>query len=254
VAVIGGAHGMAGAPVLAARGALFAGAGRTFEARIDPGPAYDSVQPEIMFRDAASFEPGRATCAAGPGMGSSNLAARVLLKALEADAPLVLDADALNLIAANGELQQRLAARGAPTVLTPHPLEAARLLGVTAGVVQHDRLAAARELAARFNQVIVLKGSGTVVARPGGQLAINPTGNPGLATGGTGDVLAGLSASLLAQGWPAWEAALGAVWLHGAAADRLAEQGVGPIGLTAGELPPAIRALMSYIVYEGQVF
>jgi hydroxyethylthiazole kinase-like uncharacterized protein yjeF len=138
--------------------------------------------------------------------------------------------------------------------MTPHPLEAARLLGVTAALVQQDRLAAARELAERLQAIVVLKGSGTVIARPDGAVVINPTGNPGLATGGTGDVLAGLAGSLLAQGWPAWEAALGAVWLHGAAADRLVERGIGPIGLTAGELPSALRDQINYIVYRGDLF
>src|SRR5205823_10911373 len=136
-------------------------------------------------------------------------------------------------IAASPDLQARVAARAQPALLTPHPLEAARLLGVTAAIIQADRLENARELAMRLNAVVVLKGAGSVIARPDGEIAINPTGNPGLATGGTGDVLAGVCAALLAQHWPAWEAALGAVWLHGAAADRLVQDGVGPIGLTA---------------------
>jgi hydroxyethylthiazole kinase-like uncharacterized protein yjeF len=127
-------------------------------------------------------------------------------------------------------------------LLTPHPLEAARLLGVTAAIIQADRLENARELAMRLNAVVVLKGAGSVIARPDGEVAINTTGNPGLASGGTGDVLSGLCGALLAQGWPAWEAGLGGAWLHGAAADRLVAEGVGPIGMTAGELPGAIRA------------
>ncbi len=245
VAIVGGAAGMAGAPVLAARAALFCGAGRVFVASIDPGPAFDSVHPEIMFRDAAGFDITRCTLVLGPGMGSSAQAGSMLSKALAGSAPLVIDADALNLIAASAELQARLSARQAAAILTPHPLEAARLLGVTAPVVQGDRLAAARELAARFGKIVVLKGSGSIIAEPGGMAVINPTGNPGLATGGTGDVLAGTCGALLAQGWPAREAALGAVWMHGAAADRLVEQGVGPIGMTAGELPAALRAVLN---------
>lgn len=245
VAVVGGAAGMSGAAVLAARGALFAGAGRVFVAAIDPGPSFDSVQPEIMFRDAAGFKGADSTLVLGPGMGDSAAAIRVLVKALDGPSPLVIDADALNLIAASLDLQGHLQRRDGNVVLTPHPLEAARLLGVTAPVVQQDRLAAARELAARFHAVVVLKGSGTVIADADGMVVINTTGNPGLATGGTGDVLAGLCGSLLAQGWPAWEAALGAVWMHGAAADRLVAQGVGPIGMTAGELPAAIRVVFN---------
>lgn len=245
VAIVGGAAGMTGAAVLAARGALYSGAGRVYVAAIDPGPAYDTLQPELMFRDAASFQGSDSTLVLGPGMGDGPLALRVLGRALAAAAPLVIDADALNLIAAGTELQEQLRARAGAAILTPHPLEAARLLGVTAPVVQADRLAAARELAARFNAVVVLKGSGSVVANRDGIAVINTTGNPGLATGGTGDVLAGLCGSLLAQGWPAWEAALGSVWMHGAAADWLVEQGVGPAGMTAGELPAAIRAVLN---------
>ena len=248
VAIVGGAAGMAGAAVLAARGALFGGAGRVFVAAIDPGPAFDSVQPEIMFRDAAGFKYGDSTLVLGPGMGDSAQAIRALVKALDSAAPLVIDADALNLIAASPDLQGHLVARSAGAVLTPHPLEAARLLGVTAAVVQADRLAAARELAARYGKTVVLKGSGSVIAGPQGMAVVNTTGNPGLATGGSGDVLAGACGSLLAQGWPAWEAALGAVWMHGEAADRLAAQGIGPIGMTAGELPPAIRAVFNALV------
>jgi hydroxyethylthiazole kinase-like uncharacterized protein yjeF len=248
VAVVGGAAGMGGAAVLAARGALLAGAGRVFVASLDAGPAYDSLHPEIMFRNAAGFNGNDSTLVLGPGMGDSAGAIRALVKALDGPSPLVLDADALNLVAASPDLQGHLSSRSAPAIMTPHPLEAARLLGVTAGVVQQDRLAAAREIAARFGAVVVLKGSGSVVASHDGMAIINPTGNPGLATGGTGDVLAGVCGSLLAQGWPAWEAALGAVWMHGAAADWLVQQGVGPIGMTAGELPAAVRAVFNQLV------
>jgi hydroxyethylthiazole kinase-like uncharacterized protein yjeF len=250
VAVVGGAHGMTGAAMLAGRGALYAGAGRVFVATLAPGPAYDSAQPELMIRDAAGIEFDGRTLVVGPGMGDSATAMRLLSKALDSDRALVLDADALNLIAASIDLQMRLGQRSAATVLTPHPLEAARLLGVTSGVVQGDRLAAARELAARLDSTVVLKGSGTVVAAPDGTVAINPTGNPGLATGGSGDVLAGLCGALLAAGWPQWEAAVGAVWIHGAAADHLVAHGVGPVGLTAGELPAAARAVLNLLVAQ----
>ncbi len=243
VAIIGGAEGMAGAPVLAARAALFMGAGRVLVASIAPAMAFDSLHPEIMFRDAASYKGDTSTLVLGPGMGDSATAMRLLARALDGPSPLVLDADALNLIAASPDLQGKLAGRSAPSLLTPHPLEAARLLGVTTPVIQGDRLAAAREIAARMQAVVVLKGSGSVIASSDGKAVINPTGNAGLATAGSGDVLAGMAGSLLAQGWPAWEAALGAVWMHGAAADRLVAAGVGPIGMTAGELPEAARAV-----------
>lgn len=250
VAIIGGAHGMAGAPVLAARGALYAGAGRTFVAMLDAGPGYDSVQPEIMFRLADDFDFDRRTLVIGPGMGDSAAAMRLLAKALDSDSPLVIDADAINLIGASPELLGRLAARAAPAVLTPHPLEAARLLGMTAAAIQADRLAAARELALRSNAVVILKGSGSIVARPDGAPLINPTGNAGLATAGSGDVLSGICGALLGQGWPAWEAAVGGAWIHGAAADLLVAHGVGPIGMTAGELPAAARAVLNLLVTE----
>jgi hydroxyethylthiazole kinase-like uncharacterized protein yjeF len=254
VVVLGGARGMAGAAVLAARAALHGGAGRVFAAMLDPGMALDPLQPEIMFRDAAGMDyPGRSV-AAGPGMGNADAAVHLFGKVLAARGPLVVDADALNLAAARPELHEALAAHGGPVVLTPHPLEAARLLGVTTPIVQADRLENARELAMRFNSVVVLKGAGSVIARPDGFVALNTSGNPGLATGGSGDVLAGFCGALLAQGWPAWEAALGSVWMHGAAADWLVEDGSGPIGLTAGELPKAIRAVYNALVADADSY
>jgi hydroxyethylthiazole kinase-like uncharacterized protein yjeF len=252
VAVLGGARGMAGAGILAARTALYAGAGRVFVAAVDPGPGLDPVQPEIMFRDAAGFAFDGRTVVAGPGMGDSAGATHLLSKVIDGTGPLLVDADALNLCAASPDLAARLAAHDGATVATPHPLEAARLLGVTAPIVQADRLENARELAQRLDAVVVLKGAGSVIARPDGEVALNATGNPGLATGGTGDVLAGLIGTLLSQGWPAWEAALAGVWLHGAAADRLVAAGKGPIGLTAGELPRAIRAELNGLVADAE--
>jgi hydroxyethylthiazole kinase-like uncharacterized protein yjeF len=248
VAVLGGAHGMAGAGILAARAALFAGAGRVFVAAIDTGLGIDPPQPEIMFRAAAGFAFEQRTVVAGPGLGDADIARHLLAKVIDGSGPLLLDADALNLVAASPDLLARVAAHDGPLVATPHPLEGARLLGVTAKIVQADRLENARELAQRLNAVVVLKGAGSVIARPDGEIAINTTGNPGLASGGTGDVLAGLIGALLGQGWPAWEAALGGAWLHGAAADRLVAGGAGPIGLTAGELPRAIRAEFNTLV------
>lgn len=250
VAIVGGAHGMAGAPVLAARGALYAGAGRVYVAALNTPPGYDSSQPEIMFRAADELDFFGRTLVLGPGMGDSAQAIRLLAKALDSDSPLVLDADALNLIGASPDLQSRLTERSAPVVLTPHPLEAARLLGMTAAVVQSDRLEAAREMALRSKATVILKGSGSVIARSDGQVLVNPTGNAGLATAGSGDVLAGICGALLAQGWPAWEAAAAATWLHGAAADALVDEGVGPIGLTAGELPAAVRKVLNRLVKD----
>ena len=221
VAVIGGAPGMAGAVLLAARAALHHGAGRVFAGFLDPAaPALDPVQPDLMVRPWASLELVGMTVACGCGGGDA--VRQALPRTLGARA-LVLDADALNAIAADAQLQALLEARGrrgAPTVLTPHPLEAARLLAQDTAAVQDDRLAAAGHLARRFGSVVVLKGSGTVIAAPDGRTCINPTGNARLAIAGTGDVLAGWIAARLAAGATAFDAACGAVYQHGLAADR----------------------------------
>jgi ADP-dependent NAD(P)H-hydrate dehydratase / NAD(P)H-hydrate epimerase len=223
VAVVGGAPGMAGAALLAARAALHHGAGRVFVGFLDPAaPALDLLQPDLMVRAWDSLDFGAMAVACGCGGGEAVRGA--LPRALEARA-LVLDADALNAVATDGGLQSLLLARGrrgAPTVLTPHPLEAARLLELTAAEVQANRLATARDLARRFACVVVLKGSGTVIAAPDEKVRINPTGNARLAIAGTGDVLAGLVAARLANGEDAFEAASAAVYLHGLAADRWA--------------------------------
>ncbi|MDP3842957.1 MAG: NAD(P)H-hydrate dehydratase [Oxalobacteraceae bacterium] len=240
VVIVGGATGMHGAPVLSGRAAIQSGAGRVIAGFIDAAPAFDSAQPELMCRPAAQCVFG-AAAVIGPGLGSSDAALAALRKALQSDARLVLDADALNLIAADPALQQALVLRTATAIMTPHPLEAARLLGIPSADIQADRIAAARRLAHKYHAIIVLKGSGSIIADPQDNIVINPTGNPGLASAGTGDVLAGIIGALLAQGWPEWEAAIAAVWLHGNAADELVAAGQGPIGLTASELIPLVR-------------
>jgi hydroxyethylthiazole kinase-like uncharacterized protein yjeF len=221
VAVIGGAPGMAGAALLAASAALHAGAGRVFVGLLDAPLAVDVQHPELMLRAWESLDLRAMHVACGCGGGDAVRAA--LPRVLSLSASLVLDADALNAIAGDTALQALLQARGRsgrPTVLTPHPLEAARLLGRTTQEVQAQRLAAGDELAQRFACTVLLKGSGTVVAAPGQVPAINPTGNARLATAGTGDVLAGLVAARLASGQAAFEAAMAGAWLHGNAADR----------------------------------
>lgn len=245
VAVIGGARGMAGAPILAARTALASGAGRVYACFVGEPPAFDAAQPELMCRSAQAYDFSSAVLVIGPGMGNSAASAELLASALHSQSPAVLDADALNLLAAGATLRNQLAQRGAPCVLTPHPLEAARLLGISAGQVQADRPSAARALARQLAATVILKGSGTVIAARDGAVVVNTTGNPALATAGTGDVLSGLCGSLLAQGWPEWEAALAGVWLHGMAADVLVTEGAGPIGIGASELIPAIRTAIN---------
>lgn len=242
VTIIGGATGMAGAVILSARMAALAGAGRVFAGFIDSAPAYDSLHPELMCRAADQIDLTRGTHVIGPGLGMARHAHDLLSRALSSDRPLVIDADALNIIASETGLQTKLCKRQARTLLTPHPLEAARLLNSSSETVQSNRLQAASELATKFNSVIILKGSGSVIAHPDGRLIINPTGNPALATAGSGDVLAGLCGTLLAQNHVSlWEAALAATWLHGEAADRLVGTRIGPVGLTASELIPEIR-------------
>lgn len=241
VAVLGGestgrSH-MAGAALLAARAALHAGAGRVYVALLgNPALGTDPQQPELMFRAPEALDLAQQVLVCGCGGGDAVRA--VLPKVLSAAPRLVLDADALNAIAADTQLQALLAARhhrGYATVLTPHPLEAARLAGTSAQAVQADRLTSARELAGRFQCVVVLKGSGTVVAAPGQASAINSSGNALLATAGTGDVLAGMLGAGMAGGLGAFEAACGAVFAHGRVADEW-QPGAGGQALTASAL------------------
>jgi hydroxyethylthiazole kinase-like uncharacterized protein yjeF len=227
VAILGGqsspkaATHMSGAALLAGRAALHAGAGRVFVALLGgAGLTMDPQQPELMFRspEALDLKAQVLVCGCGGGDAVADVLPRVLSGARAA----VLDADALNAIAADTQLQTLLKARQGRayrTVLTPHPLEAARLLGSSAAAVQADRLQAARQLAEQFGCVVVLKGSGTVIAAPDQVSAINPTGNARLATAGTGDVLAGMVGARLAGGQTAFDAACSAVFQHGQLAD-----------------------------------
>lgn len=220
VCVIGGAIGMVGAALLAARSALHGGAGRVFVCPLaESGMALDTQVPELMFRSFEDLDWSGMTIVAGCGGGQA--IADHLPHILRGAKQLVLDADALNRVAESPALQAQITQRApGSTVLTPHPLEAARLLASTANGVQADRLGAARRLAERYQCVVVLKGSGTVIADPHVLPCINPTGNARLASAGTGDVLAGLIGALLANRNSAWQAAIGAVYRHGLAADR----------------------------------
>lgn len=251
--VLGGDRGMAGAALLAGRAALWLGAGRVFVGLLDPAaPSVDPFHPELMLRPAAALPETLSALAAGPGLGTGATAAALLAAAIARDTPLLLDADALNLLAHDPVLEAALATRNAASVLTPHPAEAARLLGCDTASVQADRLGTALALAARYRAHVVLKGCGSVIATPDGHWYINGTGHPGMATAGMGDVLSGLALSLLAQGWPAEQALIAAVHLHGAAADRLAREGIGPIGLTAGEVIDAARGVFNGWIIEAQ--
>lgn len=253
--ILGGAPSMVGAAFLAGRAAIKLGAGRVYVGLLDhQSPSFDPQQPELMLRrPQALLQAGLSALACGPGLGISLEASELLETAIAFDQPLVLDADALNLVASEGNLQVALASRKTPAILTPHPAEAARLLECGTPEVQADRLAAAREIAERYHCHVALKGCGTVVHTSDGQWAINTTGNPGMATAGMGDVLTGIITALLAQGWPADRAVLAGVHLHGAAADRLVASGTGPIGLTAGEVIDAARRLLNDWISQRQL-
>ncbi len=245
--ILGGGKSMVGAAFLAARAALKLGGGRIYLGLLDAdGPAVDLVQPELMMRRADTLlQTDLQALACGPGMGRSAEALRLLEQSLKAPVQLLLDADALNLLADDGRIEGHLYNRVGPAILTPHPAEAARLLDCPIREIQGDRVRAACELAERYRSHIALKGCGTVIATVNGRWWINSTGNPGMATAGMGDVLSGMIVALLAQGWPAEAALLAGVHLHGAAADRLVANGVGPIGLTAGEVIDAARVLFN---------
>ncbi|MCL2346400.1 MAG: NAD(P)H-hydrate dehydratase [Desulfobulbus sp.] len=253
VGVIGGAPTMVGAAFLAARAALKLGAGRVFVGLIDPQAlSFDPQQPELMLRrPQALLQSALGAVACGPGMGISLEASELLETAIALDRPLLLDADALNLLASEKSLQQAVASRQAPAILTPHPAEAGRLLETTTGEIQADRLGAAREIVRRYCGHVALKGCGTVVMTANEQWWINDNGNPGMASAGMGDVLSGLVLALLGQGWPAAAALLAGVHLHGAAADRLVAAGAGPVGLTAGEVTAAARNVFNDWLREG---
>lgn len=252
VAVIGGADSMTGAPLLAGRAALKLGAGRVYLSMLaEAAPATDFVQPELMLRAPERLAEANINCAViGPGLGPSVQAHRWLDHWLGTEASLVLDADALNLLAEDPALGQQLKKRPAPSLLTPHPAEASRLLGMAVADVQRDRIAAAQALAEKFHAPVVLKGIGSVVALPDGRWFVNASGNPGMASAGMGDVLAGMAGAFLAQNLPSGDSLLLAVHLHGAAADRLVSRGIGPVGLTASEVVEEARRHLNRWVYD----
>ncbi len=252
--IVAGSPGKAGAATLAARGAVRGGAGLVtlgvpmpLVATVD-GASLESMslglqaRPEGMLAGAAAERvlaalAGKHSLGIGPGLGTHPEAAAVARRLVrESPVPVVVDADALNAFAGRaGELAER----AAPAILTPHPGELARLLGGTPADVQADRLGAAESAAREWKAVVLLKGYRTLVATPEGEVWINPTGNSGMATGGTGDVLTGLLAALLAQGLDPRAAALAGAYVHGLAGDLVAER-LGRRGLAAGDLADAL--------------
>ena len=251
-AILGGTAGMVGAVILAARAALKCGAGRVHLALLtEHPPSIDYGQPELMLRtpDEVLRSSEMTVIAAGPGMGKDDGAKRALRQVLQSPSALLLDADALNLVGESPELAESAAKRQAATLLTPHPAEAGRLLGLSTRNVQDDRLAAALAIARRYRAFAALKGNGTIVAAPDGRWWVNPTGNAGMASAGMGDALTGLVAGLIAQGAAPLDALLAGVWLHGAAGDAVAQANGGPLGVTASELIDSARILLNRFIY-----
>lgn len=242
VLAIGGDHGTAGAIRLCGEAALRAGAGMvSIATRADNLAAINAGRPELMphaVDGADTLAPLIERCsviALGPGLGQGDWSKALWQSVLDATVPLVLDADGLNLLAASPRTFDR------PAVLTPHPGEAARLLECKVPDIEADRYAAVRELARRYQAVAVLKGAGSLIADPEGRVAVCPWGNPGMASGGMGDLLTGVIAALLAQGCNAWQAACLGVGLHARAGDLAADEG--ERGLLASDLLPALRRL-----------
>jgi hydroxyethylthiazole kinase-like uncharacterized protein yjeF len=236
--ILGGAAGMTGAAWIASTAALATGAGRVFAAfETAASAAAGDRSPQIQTRTWAAPVPERAALVIGCGLGQSGDAVAALETAVLHPGPLLLDADALNLLARSSTAAAALANRHAAAVLTPHPLEAARLLGVSAASIQQDRFSAVRALARRFNAVVVLKGNGSIIsAATSDSTWVSASGHPILATGGTGDCLAGLIGGLLARGLPPLDAARLGTWIHGRAAELEAARLGGSYGLDLAQL------------------
>ena len=254
VAVIGGASGMVGAPLLAARAALKLGAGCVHVGILaDNAPSVDILQPELMLHSAqtALRLPKLDVLAIGCGLGHDDAAQQILQDALKLDTLLVLDADALNILALRPDLRTALISRKYASVITPHPGEAAHLLGCTTEEVQATRAEAAQELAKRFHSAVVLKGAHSLCVTRNSKIVVNKTGNPGMSSPGMGDVLTGMIAAFIAQRLDVDQALLLAVHLHGAAGDAIAKQKV-TIGMTATEVTEWARWLLNQWITSGK--
>jgi len=262
--VIAGSTGKTGAAMLAGLGAMRVGAGlvtmavpaaldHVFETSLMEAmtlPLSSSDKGILSIKDYDRIVEcliGKRALVIGPGLGTAAETAELVLTLYRnVPLPMVVDADALNILAQHPEVLRHPGGEAGPRILTPHPGEMARMIDWTTREVQAERLIVAGSFATINNTVTVLKGAGTVVCHPDGRAAVNPSGNPGMASGGMGDVLSGVIGGLLAQGLAAWEAARLGVYLHGLAADRLAAQC--PLGYLAGEvadeLPNAMAALL----------
>ncbi len=227
--IIGGGKGTVGAALIAGRTALKLGAGSVLIETTEEKIPYDPNCPELMFRDKIDFSEIDALIV-GPGMGFSAKALKRFEEAIESNIPLIIDADALTMMARDEALLSKVAFRSAHTVLTPHPGEAARILKTTVKDVQSDRVMRAQEISVLTGAVTVLKGSGTVIAQRSGKTWICPTGTAALATAGSGDALSGILGAMFAQKFDFVSSVISAVYLHGAASEGQ------DCGLLAGEI------------------
>ncbi len=253
IGIAGGSKGMIGAALLAGRSALKMGAGRVYLGLLDQNIlTVDTTQPELMLRSTHElFKLNHLNCLVmGPGLGTESAVSSWIDHALNVTYPLVLDADALNHIAIDPLLAKKLSQRKFSSIITPHPAEAARLLKTDVTNIQNDRMNAALELSKQFNCHVVLKGAGSICALSNGQRYLNTSGNPGLSSAGTGDVLSGMIGSLITQGVNPEDALLLAVYMHGAAADSLLKKNNGPIGMTASEIIVSARSLLNQWIYH----
>jgi NAD(P)H-hydrate epimerase len=267
---VAGSSGKAGAAVLVARGALRAGVGLVTVAtgksvRVEVASQQSEMMTEALPETrsgglartaataAARLLADRDALALGPGLGTAaETRAAVVSLVSRRKCAAVVDADGLNAFAHGDKpALSKLNASSWPLILTPHPGEAARLLGSSTSEVQSDRLAASRTLAARTGAVVALKGHRTIVVQPDGRASFNSTGNPGMATGGTGDVLTGIVGALLARGMDAWDAARVAVYVHGSAGDRAADE-LGEEGIIASDLVGRVPAAMTSLGEPGE--
>lgn len=253
LSITGGAQGMSGAIILAGCAALKSGCGKVILRFNQPQLPLPFIEcaPELMLRTASDPMDAQAITAlvTGPGLGLNTQSCQLAQDAfLVTDKPLVLDADALTILAGTSG-----AILHDNCVITPHPQEAARLLHTTAADIQADRVAASQTLASQYHCWVVLKGHRSLVASPDGALWCNYSGNSGLATAGSGDVLSGIIGSLLAQKLPVQEAVCGGVWLHGAAADECVAAGMGPVGLTAHEIIDYVRLIRNRLIFQAEI-
>lgn len=250
VAVVGGQTGMVGAVSLAATAALLMGCGKSYAVFCQQTLPFAMMPqfPEIMLSTVDEIDAIQSidVLAIGCGMGVNDVGRlaieRVISVAAHRQISVIIDADALNLLATEADLVEQVQQCRRLKVLTPHPGEAARLLNTDIATIQRNRLAHAHTIASRFDAWVILKGNNTVIVSPNGESVINDTGNAGLATAGSGDVLTGMLMGLLASTTDIKQAICGAVWLHGAAAQWLGDNR--PLaGLLAGEIAPAARLL-----------